>query len=211
MVLKCESGGPWPVRVVKTGNDVFLRHGWQEFVQDNSLQENNFLFFTYDGNAELAVQIFEDTGLERDYSAAASETHQEDDASPRVQNLGREARDPKEEINGDREERIRSFLSSCGNDLFEKQMRRHNVANPFTLRIPLEFAEEHLGRNKTVVRLISAKSQKSCKVNYTYNVRNKQCTFVGGWGKFARRNNLKIGNFCIFELVGERTFRVFVF
>ncbi|CAI9104408.1 OLC1v1003072C1 [Oldenlandia corymbosa var. corymbosa] len=143
MVLKCESGGPWPVRVVKTGNDVFLRHGWQEFVQDNSLQENNFLFFTYDGNAELAVQIFEDTGLERDYSAAASETHQEDDASPRVQNLGREARDPKEEINGDREERIRSFLSSCGNDLFEKQMRRHNVANPFTLVSFLYFPEHH--------------------------------------------------------------------
>lgn len=67
VVLKGDSGGgTWHVKLERNEDGLFLRQGWKDFHRDNSLKENEFLLFRYDGAMVFSVRIFKVTGLERD-------------------------------------------------------------------------------------------------------------------------------------------------
>lgn len=63
--LKLINGGVWTVEVNATVEGVFLEEGWQQFVKANSLMHGHFLVFTYEGEMNFSVQIFEVNGIER--------------------------------------------------------------------------------------------------------------------------------------------------
>lgn len=64
------SAGSWTVKLGETGIGVFLQDGWLKFLRDNSLGDNEFLLFTYDGNMCFTVQIFNKNGCERVVAAS---------------------------------------------------------------------------------------------------------------------------------------------
>ena len=63
--LKCSSGRFWNIELRPAIGSVYLQDGWQQFLQDNSLGDREFLLFRYDGNMCFNVQIFEKSGCER--------------------------------------------------------------------------------------------------------------------------------------------------
>ncbi|XP_031481405.1 B3 domain-containing transcription factor VRN1-like isoform X2 [Nymphaea colorata] len=64
--LRGPSGTVWNVQLKKAGGRFSFENGWQEFVEQHSLNENDVLVFRYDGASQFSVQIFDDTGCERE-------------------------------------------------------------------------------------------------------------------------------------------------
>ncbi|KAF3435672.1 hypothetical protein FNV43_RR22763 [Rhamnella rubrinervis] len=59
-------GCSWNAKVSETSSSgIFIEDGWHQFLKDNSLGNNEFLLFTYEGNMCFNVQIFEVNGCER--------------------------------------------------------------------------------------------------------------------------------------------------
>ncbi|XP_065847736.1 B3 domain-containing protein REM16-like isoform X2 [Euphorbia lathyris] len=57
--LKGPSGSVWQVGLTTFSDTVFLNHGWDEFANDNLLEENDLLNFKYNGASCFDVQIFD--------------------------------------------------------------------------------------------------------------------------------------------------------
>ncbi|XP_027112380.2 B3 domain-containing protein Os01g0723500-like [Coffea eugenioides] len=201
IILETSYGNCWSVKVVKTDDgDVFLGDDWQKFVEDNLLQEHDFLLFHYEhGDRCFTVQIFDKSGVERtNQEVANSGTKNLDQHTTHVQ--------PREKSQS-REEgaTLQEFCSQ--HPFFETNIKRYNVNPPFLMIIPKSFAEKHFQKAKTKIRLKNIEG-KEWEVNYTINGGN--FVFVGGWTRFVRDNKLKIGNVCIFELIGEKVLQVHI-
>ncbi|KAK9271015.1 hypothetical protein L1049_026603 [Liquidambar formosana] len=69
VTLKGPSGATWNVGLTTTGDALLFKHGWKEFVEDHSLQQNDVLVFTYDGNSRFDVLVFDRGSLcEKEFS-----------------------------------------------------------------------------------------------------------------------------------------------
>ncbi|KAF8406360.1 hypothetical protein HHK36_008447 [Tetracentron sinense] len=66
-ILRSPTGSHWQVKLSNTTNGTYLQDGWQDFLSDHSLGDNEFLLFTYDGDMCFNVQIFDKSGCERTY------------------------------------------------------------------------------------------------------------------------------------------------
>ena len=60
------SGSHWSVTVSTDANGTYLQKGWKEFMKENSLGDNEFLTFRYDGNMQFYVKIFNKSGVKRE-------------------------------------------------------------------------------------------------------------------------------------------------
>ena len=74
--------------------------------------------------------------------------------------------------------------------------------------IPTSFSRAHLKKIKTRMALRNLQGE-TWEVNCIPS-RGKH-NLSGGWVAFAHGNNLKVGDICIFELVGENEFQVNIF
>lgn len=52
------SGAKWNVGLVSNGKTFLFKHGWKEFVQGHSLEEDDVLIFRYNGESRFDVLIF---------------------------------------------------------------------------------------------------------------------------------------------------------
>lgn len=59
VTIKGPSGTTWEVGLTADNNALFFKHGWQKFVEDHSLEENDVLFFKYSGNSCFEVKMFD--------------------------------------------------------------------------------------------------------------------------------------------------------
>ena len=64
-ILISPAGDQWQVTMIKRGNDMYMHHGWPQFLIDNLVMLDQFLVFTYDGKNCFKVQIFGKNGCER--------------------------------------------------------------------------------------------------------------------------------------------------
>lgn len=55
----------WNVKVSNTKQGVYLKDRWQEFLNDNSVNEGDFLVFTYEGKMRFTIQVFDMSCCER--------------------------------------------------------------------------------------------------------------------------------------------------
>lgn len=94
-----------------------------------------------------------------------------------------------------------SFTSSF--PYFVRTMKRFNVSGSYTLNVPYQFSMEYLPKCKTEIVLRNLKGV-SWTVNSVPTTRvHTSHTFCGGWLAFVRNNEIKMGDICIFELVGK--------
>lgn len=56
--LKGPSGAIWNIGLTTKDDTLYFTQGWQQFVNDHSLKENDFLVFKYDGDSLFEVIIF---------------------------------------------------------------------------------------------------------------------------------------------------------
>jgi len=65
MVLRVPWGRSWQVKISKNPNFHYMEdRGWNQFVNDNGLGENEYLTFTHEANMCFNVTIFEADGTE---------------------------------------------------------------------------------------------------------------------------------------------------
>uniref|UniRef100_A0A6N2N9U6 TF-B3 domain-containing protein n=1 Tax=Salix viminalis TaxID=40686 RepID=A0A6N2N9U6_SALVM len=106
----------------------------------------------------------------------------------------------------DEERAAKSFTSGFPN--FVRIMRKFNVSGSYTLKIPHQFSAAYLPNCKTEVILRNLQGQ-CWAVNSLPDSKGRAVhTFCGGWIAFVRDNNIKIGDICMFELVGKCQMRV---
>lgn len=66
VILKNVDGKKWYIDVKETEDGVFLKNGWQSFVDYHGLKVGEFLFFRYEGSYSFSVKILGTNGCKRD-------------------------------------------------------------------------------------------------------------------------------------------------
>ncbi|KAG8055598.1 hypothetical protein GUJ93_ZPchr0001g29336 [Zizania palustris] len=64
--LEGPSGRTWLVVIRRTAEGTFFTSGWPKFVQDQALQDLEFVVFRYDGNTHFTAMVFDRTACERE-------------------------------------------------------------------------------------------------------------------------------------------------
>ncbi|KAF9591904.1 hypothetical protein IFM89_009512 [Coptis chinensis] len=67
VALKDPSDAVWHVELKNVDGDVWIRSGWQEFIEHHFICAGHFLIFKYDGKLQFYVLIFDMSGNEIDY------------------------------------------------------------------------------------------------------------------------------------------------
>ncbi|XP_058731657.1 uncharacterized protein LOC131603372 [Vicia villosa] len=63
VTLKGPGGMLWNIELTTRDNTLYLTHGWQQFVKEHSLKENDFLVFKYNGESLFEVLTFDGESL----------------------------------------------------------------------------------------------------------------------------------------------------
>ncbi|XP_026383139.1 B3 domain-containing protein Os01g0723500-like [Papaver somniferum] len=74
--LRGPSGKVWRVRLLEMGDGYYFENGWQDFVIDNFVSDQDICVFKYVNENWLQVQIFEQNGCEKEsaFEANCSQT-----------------------------------------------------------------------------------------------------------------------------------------
>lgn len=119
---------------------------------------------------------------------------------------------PAEEVEEEEEDTVgfqrvaESFTS--GFPYFQRRLKRACVDKVFILTIPTSFSRAHLQNIKTRMALRNLQGE-TWEVNCIPT--GGKHYLCGGWAAFVRGNNLKTGDICIFELVGQNELLVNIF
>ncbi|KAL8061800.1 hypothetical protein ABFX02_02G107700 [Erythranthe guttata] len=176
-------------------DDWFIEKGWPEFVKENSVEESDFLIFTYAGNAVFNVKVFSKNGCikrvdnlpEDEPSEFEPESENSEDNQSEERNLSPRRPSERETV--------------CGNRYFSVKLKKSCVTRGW-LHIPSEFWRTHLGADKRGLRMVTLKvKEKSWKVGITS--KSFRAVFSKGWGKFVIDNSLRTGNSCMFMLIHD--------
>ncbi|KAF6177059.1 hypothetical protein GIB67_015934 [Kingdonia uniflora] len=65
VTLTTPSGSSWIVELTEADDGIILQNGWQEFVKDLLLKEENVLIFRYDRSSSFEVLMFDQTSCEK--------------------------------------------------------------------------------------------------------------------------------------------------
>ncbi|KAI4336932.1 hypothetical protein L6164_015402 [Bauhinia variegata] len=59
VTIRGPGGAIWNIGLTTRDDTLFFAHGWQEFVKDHKLEENDLLVFKYNGESQFDVLIFD--------------------------------------------------------------------------------------------------------------------------------------------------------
>ena len=74
--LTVPNGSIWQVRLEKANNNIWVRGGWQDFVEHHSINYGYFLVFKYKGNSKFQVLVFDMTATEIKYPSNGDKKRQ---------------------------------------------------------------------------------------------------------------------------------------
>ncbi|XP_024164885.1 B3 domain-containing protein Os01g0723500 isoform X1 [Rosa chinensis] len=192
--LNMSSQCSWNVKVTKTKKDVYFKDGWQEFLNNNSVDEGDFLVFTYEGKMHFSIAVFDRSCCGRvDFP---NETFKESIVAMTTKRpCGRPRKDNSAADNTAKESAI-SFKSKFPH--YKSTIKKTYCV----YSIPTTFYREHLAAGKYEFAFLKISGgNKWYKVKLVPSIRT---AFMSkGWAAFARDNQIKVGHVCIFELVKE--------
>ncbi|KAH6772447.1 hypothetical protein C2S52_004759 [Perilla frutescens var. hirtella] len=194
-------GECWQVETNMMNDDWFLEKGWPEFVQENSLEEGDFLTFCFVGNSTFLVTIFSTNGCrvedDHDTSSSDDETSESEDSEvneskrivsrPRSSPMGNTRRNPCFEV-----KMVKSYFKK-GNlvvpmDFWNRYMRKSEEEDEDSRRVTLR-----VKRESWTVHLM---------LYYQYG----RVLLQRGFPKFLKDNALKVGTSCTFQLIDVNPF-----
>ncbi|XBI33749.1 hypothetical protein VPH35_057035 [Triticum aestivum] len=88
---------------------------------------------------------------------------------------------------------------------FTKSMLKSHVVKGFWLGLPGSFCTEHLPKKNDLITLEDEHGE-SYDTNYLHNSK----ALSAGWGGFARKHNLRVGDDVVFRLVLKKKFKVYI-
>ncbi|KAL1537011.1 putative B3 domain-containing protein [Salvia divinorum] len=162
----------WQVDVCKVDDCWFFRKGWPNFVEDNSLQNADFLTFCYLGKSLFYVQIFSPNGCEK-----------------RGQSAG---------INVPKQVHPRQVEDINKNPNFKTVLTK-GYMNKKVVRMPRKFWNAHMKKHERTgldVTLCVENQEWNVGVRKCHD----SILIQKGWPKFVRDNNLKAGTSITFQL-----------
>nr|CAB3504387.1 unnamed protein product [Digitaria exilis] len=66
--LEVPDGKSYDIQMVKEHNELVFRSGWEKFASAYELEQCDMLVFRYSGNSRFGVQIFDQSGCEKEFS-----------------------------------------------------------------------------------------------------------------------------------------------
>ncbi|KAJ8538802.1 hypothetical protein K7X08_030098 [Anisodus acutangulus] len=179
-ILK-RAGKKWKVKV----NGYRLEDGnWKEFVEENDVQLGFILVFRHEGNMKFEVSIFDSSHCDREYAEylQEQETHTGEEISKKFKF--------KEAANH----------NGFGQSQFECIVRPYCISKCY-LRLPKKFAMANGLINKRCGVIIRDQRQRSWNLRLVTH--NSIVHVVGGWREFRVANDLKEGDYMMFEVVAN--------
>nr|ADX86900.1 auxin response factor [Helianthus annuus] len=196
----------WAVHI---GDGGVFGDGWRKFVVENGVQEFDIIVFKHQGNMVFDFFVFDPSTCERQYSDLPDNVEVSLPESDSLHTLERSRMLKK---------RKRTDYSSQGKDkciqldddsCFVTIMTPYNITSS-RLIVPMEFARSNgltTKRMHTQVVLVD-EAKRTCPAKLHIMTRQVRLT---GWRKLMSKNNLKVGDVCMFKLVEDGEVPVFNF
>ncbi|KAG5017723.1 hypothetical protein GLYMA_08G339100v4 [Glycine max] len=189
MLLKLPNGIEWKVNLEKRDGSVWFQEGWKDFAEYYSLANGHLLGFRYDGTSHFHVFICDMSTMEIEYPV-----NKANHKRPSINS---------EESKGNMEG---SSISNCGNHeaagntSFTVIMKSSYVSKRI-MYLPKSPLKRYTKSGEQYVKLLVG--DRSWRVKVTY-CRNKTLSyFTGDWLVFAKENDLKEGDACLFQLLSN--------
>ncbi|KAF7044717.1 hypothetical protein CFC21_053910 [Triticum aestivum] len=88
---------------------------------------------------------------------------------------------------------------------FTKRMLKSHVVQGFYLGLPGSFCTEHLPKENNTITLEDEHGE-----SYDTNYLHDRKALSGGWGEFARKHSIRVGDDVVFRLDGTKKFKVHI-
>ncbi|KAM7529084.1 hypothetical protein LguiB_032494 [Lonicera macranthoides] len=205
-VLRTPAKRSWRVDMNKVDKNFYFQKGWSEFVRDNSLMRGDFLIFSYVGNSDFYVNIFDKNNCQKEFTVTTSGSDEPQRLLQRNRTVGPCESD--ERMCTDSIEMGTSIPVQDNTGALETPSKLsankpffESVLNPTYVRtgymyIPLEFVESYMSSHRLTARLTHL--NKSWLVKLVR--RGNRIVFSCGWRLFVADNTLLEGDICRFEL-----------
>ncbi|XP_042962424.1 putative B3 domain-containing protein At5g66980 isoform X2 [Carya illinoinensis] len=222
-ILIDHTGNSWPVGLEQINRRLCFKYGWQRFASDHSLEFGDFIIFKYTKSCTFKVKIFSKTGCVKYEAKATGKTipySEEGTIEERV--CGRLTRAGKRKLlEICLEKNEEAGLPKAGRQTSRtivEQKKSTNVARFVTPKNPFcvmsistreqNFTSQFL--HKSVVEAFNIKLNQDmviCSPNeekFPVKVlfwKNGRIIIGKGWSAFARKNNVRPKDQCVFEFV----------
>ncbi|XP_058751117.1 B3 domain-containing transcription factor VRN1-like [Vicia villosa] len=222
--IRTHNGVDWKINLVKSDGKIWFEKGWKEFAEYHSLSHGHLLVFKYEGTSHFEVRIFDKSALEINYPFKRAEVNTEEDCRVRqtrkayssfeIGSTSCVKKHKGKQVNTTLE-RAEEF-KTC-NPSFVVVMGESYVGSRFLLSIPCIFGKTHfdLDKKKGYICFQVLNYEKVWLAKYRIRMIATGLKFelTGGWRKFSKDNNLKVGDVCKFELIHKTnmTFQVHIF
>ncbi|KAJ3674367.1 hypothetical protein LUZ60_004983 [Juncus effusus] len=220
LALKRPNGASWHVGLIKSGETLILKPGWNDFIAGNNIQENDTVVFKYLGGSEFETLIFDLNGCEK--SVLTSDLEISQPLTPPVNvmplnictsnldlvDLGKtKARNNNTDsyykpnclvMNEDQKRKADILASQVqdGNPSFLQVLKPTHL-DRFGIKVPKKFAVNHLPKESGEFIFCLYETEKRWRIKYTYRTYRQEIY----WMVFVRENKLREGDMCLFELV----------
>ncbi|KAF8069809.1 hypothetical protein N665_1131s0008 [Sinapis alba] len=230
MVLKVPWGSSWTVKISKNPSFHYMEDdGWNQFVNDNALGENEYLTFTHEENMRFNVSIYEPDGMER-FIPRESATIPSSSGmmNKREQREGVYKHMKKEEIVSSSDSSYHSLRKAQGKkqelNLGKKKAEESKKpkkkvdcdleagTSSLVPEFSITIKKSHLvflGVPKAFVEMHMPKKTKWFKIHpegkdawdVLFLVTDVQSRFSAGWSRVSRELGLLLGDVCTFKLI----------
>ncbi|KAF8087844.1 hypothetical protein N665_0565s0030 [Sinapis alba] len=194
VTLKVAWGSSWTVKLSTfMGFYLMERKGWEKFLNDNHLGDDEVLTFTNQGNNCITVDIFQKNCIEilKPLKTPSSNVKNEEIscADPVI------AESKKMKKNKEDSNVYGASSSSCSAATFSLTIKKSHL---ILLTIPVNFAKEHMPKERTKFIIHDPKG-KPWDVVYVPSIGSK--LFSSGWRFLTKGYGLAVGDLCTFRLV----------
>ncbi|XP_071727880.1 B3 domain-containing protein At1g16640-like [Rutidosis leptorrhynchoides] len=171
----------WEVDMDKIDDNVFLKSGWEKFVQDNSLQLGDFLLFYYNGGSKIFVTISGKNNCLKEVKLANNKREQQPKYIQEIDtnNTG------EEQKRADAQESKLSFSVKIPSSYMRLGF----------LHTPRDFYAEVKELREKARLQHSGRTWDVKVVKYGERIR------FDGWKDFANDNCLAVGDTCCFKMI----------
>ncbi|CAH8380968.1 unnamed protein product [Eruca vesicaria subsp. sativa] len=229
MVLKLPWGSSWRIKLSKYQSYYYMeKNGWEQFLRDNALGDNELLTFTHKGNMCFNVTIYQINCLEmlrptksatiassrnnvkkeeRESLSASSYSISETAESTvggrlkqkRELNLGKKKVKEAEKSKKCKKRKVDTDSKAGTSSLVPEFTLTIKKSYVLFLGVPKKFADMHMPKKETLFKIHDSKGKKSWEV--TYVVSKIQSRFSRGWPRLVKDLGLEVGYVCTFELI----------
>ncbi|CAN8300425.1 unnamed protein product [Cochlearia groenlandica] len=226
LVLKVPWGSSWPVKINKNPSFYYMEdHGWNQFLEDNALGENEYLTFTHEENMFFNVNIYEVHGIEilkprKSVTTASASTFdvnkgeerkkiykyvKEEDLEGKLKqkvNLGKKKAEETEKSK--KKTKVDTFCNDS-----EAETSSHVPEFSITIKkshllflgVPKKFVDEHMPKKTEMFKIHHLEGTKKKSWEVLYLVTDVQSRFSARWSRLVKDLGLVVGDVCTFKLI----------